>query len=39
MIYWVWAVLAFFAGVFFGVFILALAEVSRKHDDEGWPDR
>ena len=35
MIYWVWAVLAFFAGTFFGIFLLALLDGTRSHDDEG----
>ena len=39
MICWIWAVIAFFAGALFGMFILALAEISRGHDSEGWPDK
>ena len=35
MIHWAWAVMAFFAGAIFGIFLIALAEVSRWHDDEG----
>ena len=37
MIHWLWAVMAFFAGAIFGIFLLALAEVSRQQDDEGRP--
>lgn len=35
MVHWGWLVMAFAAGAFFGMFLLALAEVSRKQDDEG----
>ena len=35
MVSWGWVVMAFFAGVVFGIFLLAFAEVSRRNDDEG----
>ena len=34
MICWLWGVIAFFAGALFGMLILAMAEISRKHDQE-----
>lgn len=42
MVHWCWLVFAFLAGAIFGIFLLALAEVSRQQDDEcrpkGWYD-
>ena len=35
MIHWAWTIFAFAAGAIFGIFLIALAEVSRGHDDEG----
>ena len=39
MVSWGWVVIAFFAGAMAGMFFLALAEVSREHDDEGRDGR
>ena len=34
MVHWAWLVFAFFAGVVFGMFLIALAAVSRQDDDQ-----
>jgi uncharacterized membrane protein YesL len=34
VIHWAWLVFAFFGGVIFGMFVIALAEVSRDEERE-----
>lgn len=35
MVSWAWLVIAFFAGVLFGMFVIALAAVSREDEKTG----
>ena len=35
MVHWGWIVIAFFAGVVFGMFVIALAAVSREDKQTG----
>ncbi len=34
MVHWAWLVIAFFAGILFGMFVIALAAVSRQEEDK-----
>ena len=34
MVHWGWIVIALFAGVVFGMFVIALAEVSREEEQK-----